>query len=71
MKMVIIFIVILVVVGIIAVWFNIWNIRNPVGKSNKPNITIQNDIENIRYMDQHNKEQNERILKMFDNKGAV
>jgi len=32
----IVFIIILVVVGLFAVWFNIWNHRNPVGKKSTP-----------------------------------
>ena len=33
----IVFIIILVVVGLFAVWFNIWNHRNPVGGGKNKN----------------------------------
>jgi len=71
--MVIIFIVILVIVGIFAITFNIWNIRNPVGKGKKQN--NEYSMENLQYINRQNniqyKEHNERILKMFNSRSAV
>jgi len=55
--MVIIFIVILVVVGIIAVWFNVWNHRNPVGKSKQNNQAYS--IENLQSI---NRKYNEQVF---------
>jgi len=66
--MVIIFIVILVIGLIIAVWFNVWNIRNPVGGKGKKKKVIYNlkpeptsVVNNEQY-----KEQTARVLKMMN-----
>lgn len=68
--MVIIFIVILAIGAALAIWFNVWNIRNPVGGKKQ-----EYTMENLQYINRQNnqqyKEQNERILKMMNNRSAV
>jgi lipopolysaccharide export system protein LptC len=67
----IVFIAILIVVGLIALHLNISNYRDNNKKVKPTPKHSEYNMENIHYMDQHNKEQNERILKMFENRGAV
>lgn len=67
----IVFIIILVVVGAFAVWFNIWNHRNPVGskKKDKTKLNLDKSYEQTtRPQTVDELEQTERILKMFKDK---
>lgn len=70
--MIVIFMIILIVVGIFAVWFNYWNHKNPVGS--KKNNQVYS-MENLQQINKQNnlqyKEQNERVLKMFNDKGSA
>ena len=69
------FIIILIIVGAFAVWFNIWNHRNPVGKKKGKNkdqptkLHIDKSYQQTeRPLTADETEQTERILKMFKDK---
>lgn len=65
-----IFILILVVVGAFAVWFNYWNHKNPVGKKNKPTkLNLDRSYEySTRPQTVEETEQTKRILEMMKRK---
>lgn len=68
-----IFIIILIIVGALAVWFNIWNHRNPVGakkaKQQPTKLHIDKSYQQTeRPLTADETEQTERILKMFKDK---
>lgn len=69
------FIIILIIVGAFAIWFNIWNYRNPVGSRNKKTkdqptkLHIDKSYQQTeRPLTADETEQTERILKMFKDK---
>lgn len=66
----IVFIAILIVVGLIALHLNISNYRDSKKVKSIPKHS-EYSIENLQSINKQHKEQNERILKMFENKGAV
>jgi uncharacterized protein YpmB len=70
MKMVIIFIIILAIGALIAVWFNYWNHKNPVGSRNKKPTKLNLQQQDIVVTEQ-DKEQTKRIIQMFNNRSAV
>ena len=69
-----VFILILVVVGIFAIWFNIWNHKDNKKKEEQKNKKLNLDKsyeQTTRPQTEDERQQNERILDMFKKKEGL